>query len=323
MRAVIKTVSFKFNGTGLAGLTVENIEEKRYNSESEWPTWGVETADFRLMNGNPLWGIIAPDQKDRFSNMTFTQKPDLFLPGYIDASVGLSPVITGSNLPGANFYADALAFAYGTGFGASDTAFDYSGANNIGVYNKWANMSGTPEGAARIIDLIWTDSAANSVIGTKGWLPTNGGTLTKRQNGGSSQEQKVLVPVNQFTRRVRYHLAYAIPAFIVLAIFASVFTFSFVMMVLGQAGPSRMRLFLMKTSVGRVMTSLLLRDEVGAGQPSSVWTSRAGRTHIDFIGNIPRPATIGQHPGANHSEVYDPILENKASASIGMRDMKG
>jgi hypothetical protein len=319
VRAVIKTVSFQFNGTGLAGLSVTDIQDKKYDNEQAYPTWGVETADMRLSDGSPLWGLIAPDQKEKFKDMSFVQKPDLWLPGYIDSfGAGLSAVSESQNLPGVDFYSYALSMAYSTGSVSSSSLFDYSGANNLGVYNKWANMSKTPEGAANIINLIWTDVAANAIVGTKSWLPESN-TLTKRADGST---QQVLVPVNQYTRRVRYHLLYAIPAFIVLAIFVSVFCFSFVMAILGQAGPSRMKAFLTRTSVGRVITSLLHPGDLATGAPTKVWAQRLGKMYIDLMGNVPRGATVGQHPAAMSSEVYDPMLGVKGPASIGLQEVK-
>jgi hypothetical protein len=318
MRAVIKTVSFQFNGTGLAGLTVTNIQDKQYENEQAWPTWAVEAADQRLRDGAPLWGLIAPEEKEKVKNMTLVQKPDLWLPGYLDTLSAGSPVSSGQNLPGVDFYARALGVAYSIGFGSSDNLFDYSGANNLGVYNKWANMSKTPEDAAKIINLIWTDVAANSVVGTKNWFAESN-TLTRRAEGDTEQ---VLVPVNQYTRRVRYHLPYAIPALIVLAIFACVFCISFVMTIFGQSGPGRMKVFLTKTSVGRVMTSLLRPDELAAGAPAKFWAERMGRMYIDYVGNVPRSAMLGHHLGAMSSEIYDPMLGVKGPASIGLRELK-
>ncbi|KIV99780.1 uncharacterized protein PV09_08586 [Verruconis gallopava] len=324
VRAVIKTVSFKFNGTGLGGLSVTGIEEKQYASEADYPLWGVESAGMSLVDGNPLWGIIDPAQKDKFKNMSFVQKPALYLPGYINGAtdLGLPPVVTGSNLPGIDFYSKALAFAYSTGARASSSAFDYSGDNNLGVYNKWASMSGTPEGAAQIINLIWTDAAANAVIGTKSWFASSDVKLAKRASGDASADVQTGVPVYQYIRRVRYHIAYAVPAFVVLTIFLCSFLFSFVMTVVGKTGPARMRLFLQKTSVGRVMTSLLHPEPATASAPTKQWAGSLGKMHIDFMGAIPRGAAVGMQPAAMHSEVYDPMLQGKAPVAIGLQEVK-
>ena len=317
MRAVIKTVSFRHNGTGLAGLSVTDIREKTYENQESMPLWGVESARMRMDDGLPLWGIIDKAKKDLYTNMTFAEKPDLYLSGYISTSSGgLSPVVTGQNIAGLNFYGDALAFAYATGSNGGNGFFDYSGESGLGVYNRWRNMSSTAEGTARIINLIWTDVAANSVVGTKSWLP-EAGALVKRQQ--ASTPQQALVPVQRYTRRVRYHLAYAIPAFIVLAIFAIACTLSFVLAVFGEGTPGRMKVFLIKTSVGRVMTSLLHPDTVTAGAPTKVWSERLGRMYIDFVGSVPRGAMAGQHPAAAHSDIYDPMLV-KGGSSIALQE---
>lgn len=320
MRAVIKTVTFRHNGTGIAGLSVVDIKDKTYPNEASYPLWAVETADMRVNDGSPLWGIVAPEQKDQFKDMTFTQKPVFYLPGYIPASgIGSDPVSTAQNLAGADFYANALSFAYSTGFGGSDEAFDYSGANSIGVYNRWAGMSGTPEGVAKIIGLIWADAAANSVVGTKSWVP-DASAIAKRQNSGG-QTGQALVPVYRFTRRVRYHIAYAIPAIIVLAIFGFALCLSFIMAIFGDATPGRMRVFLAKTSVGRVMTSLLHPDPFAAGAAPKEWAQKVRRMQVNFVDVIPRSEAMGQHPAAGHSDVYDPMVV-KNGPYIGLQEMK-
>ena len=56
VKASIKTVSFRFNGTNdLAGLTVESIEDKTYPNEESKPLWAVENSDMPLKHGSPLW----------------------------------------------------------------------------------------------------------------------------------------------------------------------------------------------------------------------------------------------------------------------------
>lgn len=319
VRAVIKTVSFRFNGTGLVDLKVMDIRDKEYENEQAWPTWAVENAGQRLRDGPPLWGIVAPDQRDNLQNMSHLQKPDLWLPGYLDTlSLGQLPVSTSQNLPGVDFYSRALGVAYSIGFSGSKSVFDYAGTTQLGVYNKWANMSKTPEDAAKIINLVWTDVAANAVVGSKGWF-TNPVSLSKRNSDG---DQQILVPVNQYSRSVRYHLAYAIPAIIVLAIFAVVVCVSFVMTIFGQSGPNKINVFLMKTSVGRVMASLLTSDDCAAAAPTKAWTERSGQMRIDLTGNIPRGANLIQLPGALSSEIYQPILPGEVQAMIGLQEIK-
>jgi hypothetical protein len=186
-------VDFKFNGTGLAGLTVVNITDKQYESRESWPTWGIEIGGERLREYSPLWGIIDPTKQTRFdANMSLVQKPDFFIPGLVPTD-GLASVSGAQNLPGVDFFTNALSVAYTIGIGSSDTFMDYSGSNNLGLYNKWANLSQTPEGAARIINLLWTDVSANSVVGTKSWLP-DAAPLRKRDETG---QQEVLVPVTE------------------------------------------------------------------------------------------------------------------------------
>ena len=45
VKATIKTMSFRFNGTDdLSGLKVTEIVPKRYNDDASKPLWGVENS---------------------------------------------------------------------------------------------------------------------------------------------------------------------------------------------------------------------------------------------------------------------------------------
>lgn len=161
-KAIIKTVGFRFNGTknDLSGLEVVSLADKVYLSEESKPLWGVENTTMDLRDGGALWGLIAKD-KATVLNITTVRKESLYLPG-------ADPLISTENNPAADFAAIALEMTYKTSPSSSDSVVDYSGQANLAMYKRWQEFSKTPETSAKILNLIWTDIAANMVVGTKG-----------------------------------------------------------------------------------------------------------------------------------------------------------
>src|SRR5689334_6617186 len=84
--------------------------------------------------------------------------------------------------------------------------FSYSGASNYGLTLKWRqlNSQSTP-GAETLLNLIWTDLVAFTIVGTR----TGFGDDDKPGNLGVRR-------VHRYERSVRYgDIRFAIPAFIV------------------------------------------------------------------------------------------------------------
>ena len=76
-------------------------------------------------------------------------------------------------MPGSDFHTEALATIYSAELGqdGSPTA-DYSGSTSFAMFAKWQILTlAQADGVARVIDLIFTDVAANGLVGTKSWLP--------------------------------------------------------------------------------------------------------------------------------------------------------
>lgn len=69
-QALLRTVSFRFNGTNdLSGLTGVDIADKVYSGEETMPLWGVEnignTTGMTLHDVKPIWDLISPDLTTR------------------------------------------------------------------------------------------------------------------------------------------------------------------------------------------------------------------------------------------------------------------
>ncbi|KAI3318471.1 hypothetical protein HD806DRAFT_511740 [Xylariaceae sp. AK1471] len=246
VKASIKTVSFRFNGSDdLSGLTVTSIAPKTYPNDASKPLWGVEHSNVPLRDAQPLWGLVTPESASRLKLDTL-RRESLYLPGYTDGS----GTIGYQNLPGTDFPLLALADTFSVGLSSSKV--DYSGASNLAMYRLWQELSRNASDAGKILNLIWTDIATNLVLGTKGLQPGNV-NLTKRDSqSGTSSNMPI---VTTYTRRVKYHYPYGIPAFVTLVLAAAILFATACFMLLGSARPSYMRLLLEETSVGRLLTS--------------------------------------------------------------------
>lgn len=300
-RAIIKTVSFSVNNTAdLSGLEVLEIKDKEYVDSSEYPIWAVEDTGLPLENTNPLWGL-AESEEAPFPNMSFKRAPHLWLAGFDPASDQIPKGEGFENLPGLYFYSMAFVNAYSVGPGGPGDG--YNGEGSLPMYNRWKELTRTTEGAAKVIDLIWTDVAANSVVGTRGQMPPgepNGlgpayepDKAKRKRAEPASTEEVNLVPIYIYNREVQYRIPYAIPAFIVLGLVLGVLALSITALVSRRAGPARIRWFLTRLSAGRLMTTPLVRGggDVSPGEDKpakDMWFHGPGKVKVDISGAAPR-----------------------------------
>lgn len=307
-KVLIKNVQFQYNGTeGLKGLSVLSVQDKQYSASSVKPLWGVEDTGMALSDTHPLWGLIGPQFKNQ-QNLSTVQQEVLWLPGYSMSSIG-SPSSGYQNLPGVDFHTDALSSAFDIGSGSSSTGTqDYSGKSNLAMYAKWQELSRAPSTAARIINLVWTDIAANAVTGTKSWFPSPAlPDLAKRDSG--APQQAVNVPVTVYSRRIKYKYLFAIPAVIVVFITLLTALGALILLVVGRARPAAMRKFLFKTSAGRILSTFVYPDECDPQTATKVWIHRVGSKRVDLSGDVPRasdPAMFASRPSTYAAE--DPLL---------------
>ncbi|KAJ5504580.1 hypothetical protein N7463_007454 [Penicillium fimorum] len=133
IKATIKTVSFRFNGTDdLSGL-------KR-----------VENSHFLLRDGAPLWGLVSAESAGK-PGLSTLRNEHLWLPGTGDLGV-LSTEPRFQNLPGVDYYRDDLAGAFEVDL-SSTGAFDYSGMSIISLLLQWQNLSRTLMGMVEALNL--------------------------------------------------------------------------------------------------------------------------------------------------------------------------
>ncbi|KAE8135118.1 hypothetical protein BDV38DRAFT_285130 [Aspergillus pseudotamarii] len=267
-KAAVRKVTFKFNGTGeLSRLAIESIERS-----SKPPLWGVERlTNHTLRNVRPLWGIVSPDVGTR-DDISTLQRDHLWLPGYPDLFV--SDFGTGEpNMPGNRFYMDRLSSIFDIKT-VDKYSSRYTGLNDLALYNQWLELSQSPTGVEQMLKLMWTDMAANTVVGTRGWHSTpssrNGEGLSKRDNG------EVNVPVALWSHKIEYRLPYAIPAFILLVLCIALGAWSIWLLILRRISLKQMRTYLARTSAGRILGHALHEDQGNILASTDAWLQQIG-----------------------------------------------
>jgi hypothetical protein len=257
-KGIIKTVSFRFNGSDdFSGLTVTEIQDKVYADDDHKPLWDVEQTNLTLNDVSPL-GLVTNSGQGNISLST-VRKESLYLPGYTGWSSGFSAIPGFQNLPGLDIYVSAIGTALNLR-GDQLGVFDYTGRTNNAFLRKWQELSKSAATASRVLNLIWTNAAANAVVGTKTLQAPQQRGLQKRANNDSNDTSNLFPQVILYKRRVQYHWPYGIPAFIALLFTVALIIVSLIAALLGHSGPGTMRRLLNKTSLGPVLTSSQIRN---------------------------------------------------------------
>ncbi|KAK4904685.1 hypothetical protein LTR49_025906 [Elasticomyces elasticus] len=260
---------------------IKDIKDKKYPDESSLPLWGVEDTGNAYYAGdmNLIWGLVSPKYKDNI-NVSTVKQPTLYLPGWLDPLLSDAGPTYGDrhNMPGSDFSVSALSTVYSVGadpsfstYGTTSRAgnIDYTGLSSLAMWARWQNLTRDSTAASLIPNLIWTDQAASLVVGTKGVLGP----------GNAAQGSMVITPVKAL---VRYHIVYAIPAFVCLALLLAITVAAIVCAFVGGGGLRRLRHQLQALSVGRVYTVLLSPEEVNLQMSGREWSKRFGGTKVDL-----------------------------------------
>lgn len=109
---------------------------------------------------------------------------------------------------------------------------------------QWQKLSRRFNGTAAL-NLIWTDIAANHVLGTRSVVPSSTGDNAKK-----SQTSVPDIGVIFYVNSLRFHMLYGIPVFLTLAMTLLVCGFALISILVQGSGPRRMIQFLNWTSVG-------------------------------------------------------------------------
>jgi hypothetical protein len=146
----------------------------------------------------------------------------------------------------------------------------------MALYAHWQNLSSDAESAASIVNLIWTDIAAATVVGTKGVL-----------GPGNTGNDVVQLAVRPLVNQIKYHWLFGIPALLVALICLVIGSFAFLTCVFRRHNLTKMRNHLHQTAAGRILTSFIYPEYTNLETPSHVWSQTVGRNVVDLSGENP------------------------------------
>ena len=314
VKATIKEVDFHFNTTdhaGLKALSIREVRDNKYDDRQSMPLWGVENLnDYNLGSISQLWGLIS-ESNLKAPNMTAIRAPQLYLPGYggtLSSNIAGYQYVPGTNAPG-----DALNGMYNIGAsGVGGTGTDYSGKASLALFRRWQTFSKDAESIPTILNQIWTDIAANSMMGTKSWNSETTSTdlagLSEHSESPSTTNGPRLVPVTVYRLRIRYHWRYAIPAALTLFLFLIILFLGCISVLFRRASPSRMRHYLFHLSAGRLLAQSQYPGVCDKCAPTSEWVQQIGKQKCDLASGDNRGAKVatgyGYLPPNNGMQVH-------------------
>jgi len=288
VKATIKTVTFTLDGNGNGGssnspgvnrLAVTSITPKTYSSPSSAPLWGIEDSGMKLFQINPLWGLLSSGYAHA-PNVSAVQKPELYLVGNAGISDSFDPYFgakglsTPENLPAATFPFIGLNTVYRHLNSLDSSGLpDYLGRSSLGSMAKWQSRMTDAASAAGMLNSIWADITAAAVVGTKGAHDIDG----------------LQIAVRPVVHRVKYHMEFAVPAFVALAASLAVVVAAAVMAALpGRSSLHALRVNLKRTAVGRALALLTEdRPQPGEGHGAFIvaeqeWALKNGPKEVEF-----------------------------------------
>ncbi|KAJ4197286.1 hypothetical protein NW759_016336 [Fusarium solani] len=278
VRATIKTVSFTINGTSsINDMLIKSVLDKEYPNH-DYPLWGVEDSGLSLGGISPVWGLVS-SAYEKFPNISLVRQPSLYLTGYSGVVAGsFSSNSSIQNMPGSDFPILAMNTVLDS-FGISDYdwPFDLTGRTSISVFTRWQNLSSTSGGAGTILNLLWTDIAASAVVGTKGVLGEG--------NRGLGNDTAT-VHVKPTGRRIKYHYAFGIPAFVLLAIMTLTTLMALFAVARRTSSIGVIRQRMQQLSVGRVLTTLFYPESSTLTMSAAEWSKMSASKEIN-MGEFP------------------------------------
>ncbi|KOC10785.1 hypothetical protein AFLA70_138g002521 [Aspergillus flavus AF70] len=281
VEASIKTVEFTLNGTStLEDLTVSSVKDKVYKSQDAQPLWAIEITGQPNTVTAPLWGLISHEYAAAENLITIKSEKLLLPPSY-----PYSATIVNARDSLAASYAPMAAqhVALGESFLGQITSrwtldvpiADYTGKSNFALSRRWQQLSASGEqGAATILKLILTDILATATIGSQTPIGLSGSDTGRL--GGSLPSGDKMVRIEPFQRKIEYNLAYAVPAFITLALWVVVLVAFFIALIGSRFSFSKLRQQLNLSSVGRLYTNLVYPDVCKVDAKTETWIEQAG-----------------------------------------------
>jgi len=148
----------------------------------------------------------------------------------------------------------------------------YDGTVNGHMLLKWQKLASSASGTAKIPNLIWTDIAANLLVGTK--------SLTEALPSTRAYQ------VQTYERRITYNYAWGILGFLSCTLWA-VWALALILMLLipksrSRITPGALKALINRLSVGRALAAAEQPDSCDREAPTKEWLSKAGRIEIEL-----------------------------------------
>jgi len=280
VRASIKTVEFRYNGTGgqFANLAVSRIADKVYPDEKSKPLWASESSRDKVMRFDPLWGIVD-DRYETYDGFYSLRAEKFWLP--------TSPFLTlnfGFNegydaLAAASTFTRRLGNLYNRGitFGS-----DYTGHYDFTLLERFRPLSLNETSAAQIPSLIMTDGLAAGLVGTKTSISTKYVEWPASLAVDDTVRGFPRAQVIEYKRVLKYDLRYAIPGFVILAMSLVALTWACGILISSPSIYRTMQHMYDQTSTGRLTTNLLRPGRSDPKQPSNEWAAGDGGLTLSF-----------------------------------------
>lgn len=196
------------------------------------------------------------------------------------------------NLPGAEFAILVTNTIYKRN-GIKDWPLDLTGRSDMAVFTRWQELATTPEGTAKMINLLWADLAASAVVGTKGimqpYSSSSSSSITRQSprqqyRGGPESEQPIpVVHVRPMTPLMRYHLEYGIPAYVLLTMLVALTSWMLIAWFTKMSTLDKIRVRMQQLSAGRIFTSVLYPGESDFRMPPRQWSRISGNRLVKFV----------------------------------------
>jgi hypothetical protein len=274
-KASIKTVTFSATGTSLQDMTVKSVRAKRYSEQEFRPLWAMEDWWHPGSEGAiaaPLWGLVD-DSSHGTPGYNFTRSDSFYLPGVLYLTNLEEPM---DMLAAASAPNGALNTLFAFAFSASGVLQwpRYNGQHSVNMMSKWRSLSSSGDGIEKVLRLVWTDFMSSTTLGTNSRLVN---PHLSRILNALGQEGVVIA----YTRRIRYDMRFAIPALLLLVIWAVVLSIGCIAGLVNRHPFRNLRRLLNDTSVGRYIA--LVNDHGSKGMlhaKTAKWLDEAGHISV-------------------------------------------
>ena len=287
VKASVKTVNLKLEGdASIRNLRIESLQPKKYGAAQQPPTWAVEKTGLQIRDINTFWGIVDSSYINS-ENLQTIKSDHFYIPAGMSSIWAYLTGLLGSEedgYAGGTIPMKALAQIYNSDSTSSSTTRfpDYSGLSSYAMFLKWQNYSRDASTAGKVIDLIWTDLVANNLVGAKSVLSRNG------EADAPSAQQTATVS----HQGVRYNWLYAIPGFILLALYLVLFVAAIAVFFTRHVSIALLRYMLNQTSAGRAVTAERYRHRDENAAPTRYWADTIGREQISVSKQAPATKPI-------------------------------